>query len=216
MGWQLAGLEVDRGREVHAPDPGEASQAWSTEAAAAVGERFGVAEVDLQQVDAWQADEHRTTYVLDVRTPEEFAAGHLPGSRNAPGGQLVQATDEYVATWNARLVLVDDNGVRATMTASWMRQLGWDDTVVLAGDVTTMDVATDPPPRPSVGPAATIKVCALAELLATDPGSVAVLDIGSSLKYRKRGHIPGAWWGVRSRHARLFDVGGRAGGTTRA
>jgi rhodanese-related sulfurtransferase len=201
MGWQLAGFEVDRGREVHAPDPGDSAQAWSIEAARAVGERFGVAEVTAEQVEQWRADTARTTYVLDVRTPEEFAAGHLPGSRNAPGGQLVQATDEYVATWNARLVLVDDNGVRATMTASWMRQLGWDDTVVLAGDVTTMALATDPAPRASVGPAPTIKISALAELLAAQPESVAVLDIGSSLKYRKRGHIPGAWWGVRSRLA---------------
>ena len=26
-----------------------------------------------------------------------------------------------------------------------------------------------------------------------------MLDIGTSLKYRNKGHIPGAWWGVRSR-----------------
>ncbi len=199
MGWELAGFEVDRGREIHAPDPGEASQSWSTEAVAAVAKRFGVGAISAEQLEAWQAEPDRTTYVLDVRTPEEFAEGNLPGSLSAPGGQLVQATDEYVATRNARLVLVDDNGVRATMTASWLRQLGWADTVILDGGLSTMTLASDPPPRRSIGAAPTMKISALAELLATDPDSVAVLDIGTSLKYRKRGHIPGAWWGVRSR-----------------
>lgn len=201
MGWELAGFEVDRGREVHAPDPGQTSQDWSTAAAAEVAERFGVSALPLSEIEALTEDQHRTTYVLDVRTPEEFAAGHLRGSRNAPGGQLVQATDEYVATRNARIVLVDDNQVRATMTASWLRQLGWHETVVLAGGLTGRELAADPPPRPSVGQSPTTKISVLAEQLAADPDSVCVLDLGTSLKYRKRGHIPGAWWGVRSRLA---------------
>ncbi|MGB5756417.1 MAG: rhodanese-like domain-containing protein, partial [Acidimicrobiales bacterium] len=127
MGWELAGFDVERGRDVHAPEPGPDGRAWSGRAAAAVGRRFGVTEAPIDRVRAWQTDPTRTTYLLDVRTPDEFAAGHLPGSRNAAGGQLVQATDEFVATRNARLVLVDDDGVRATMTASWLRQLGWPD-----------------------------------------------------------------------------------------
>jgi rhodanese-related sulfurtransferase len=204
MGWELAGFQVDRGREVHAPDPGPASQAWAEAAAAAVGRRFGVRRLSLDEVDGWRADPTRTTYLLDVRTPEEFEAGHLAGSRSAPGGQLVQATDEYVATQRARLVLLDDNGVRATMTASWLRQLGWHDAVVLDGGLPAAEAAgvalqRGPRPRVPVERAVTIKVSELADRLADAPASVAVLDLGSSLKYRKRGHIPGAWWGVRSR-----------------
>ncbi|MGH1492188.1 MAG: rhodanese-like domain-containing protein [Acidimicrobiales bacterium] len=203
MGWELAGFNVERGRDIHAPDPSPESQAWSVEAAAAVAKRFGVAEVSTDQVAQWTADPERTTYVLDVRTPGEFAEGHLAGSRNAPGGQLVQATDEYIATRNCRIVLVDDNGVRATMTASWLRQLGWNETVVLAGGLLDLPLTSDLPARQSFGPVPTIKVSALAERLAAsadDPdGSLAVLDLGTSLKYRKRGHIPGSWWGVRSR-----------------
>src|SRR6201995_6188094 len=70
-------------------------------------------------------------YVLDVRSPEEYEAGHLRGARSAPGGQLVQETDSHMATWGARVVLVDDNGVRAPMTASWLKQMGWTDIAVL-------------------------------------------------------------------------------------
>ena len=195
MGWELAGYQVARGHEEHAPDPSAPSQAWSMAAAAAVGERFGVREITSGELDAWRADATRTTYVLDVRTPDEFRDGHLPGSRNAPGGQLVQATDEYVATRNARLVLVDDNGVRATMTASWLRQLGWHDAVVLAGGVGGHALQSGPTARQRVPSAPTMSVADLAARL----DDVTVLDIGSSLKYRNRGHVPGAWWGVRSR-----------------
>ena len=73
----------------------------------------------------------RTLYILDVRTREEFERSHVAGSRHAPGGQLVQATDEYVGVRNARVVLVDPERVRAIMTASWLNQMGWNDVYVL-------------------------------------------------------------------------------------
>ncbi len=201
MGWELAGFHVERGREVRAPDPSPASRAWAQAAATRVATRFGVERVDHELVTRWRADPTRTTYLLDVRTPEEFAAGHLPGSRNAPGGQLVQATDEYVATRNARLVLIDDTAVRATMTASWLRQMGWHDAVVLDAGLDGQALDTGRPPRRSVAPAPTIEVSELAARLAdgSDARPLVVLDIGTSLEYRNKGHIPGAWWGVRSR-----------------
>jgi len=211
MGWELAGLTVERGNDVHAPEPGQEARAWAEAAAAAVGERFGVRQITIEEAEAWRAETDRTTYLLDVRTPEEFEAGHLDDSRNAPGGQLVQATDEYVATLGARLVLIDDNLVRATMTASWLRQLGWDDAVVLAGGLPALEssgteLRTGARPRASVDRVPTIKVSELARRLIEEPDTVTVLDLGTSIKYRKRGHIPGAWWGVRSRLAEAKDA----------
>ena len=50
------------------------------------------------------------------------------------------------------------------------------------------------------------KVAELADRLKSHPDTTTVLDLGSSLKYRKRGHIPGAWWGVRSRLQQARDV----------
>lgn len=204
MGWELAGFDVVRGDESHAPDPGAASAAWSVAAAAEVAKRFGVRGISLDELDQWRADATRTTYLFDVRTPPEFEAGHLDGSSNAPGGQLVQATDEYAATRNARVVLIDDNGVRATMTASWLRQLGWDDAVVLDADVRELDGVSGKAKRPSIDSAPTIKVSELADRLGDD--GLVILDVGSSLKYRKKGHIPGSFWGVRSRLDEAFAV----------
>ncbi len=197
MGWELAGFDVVRGAETFAADPGPRANEWAREAAAAVGKRFGVVHIDRAKLKEWQADETRTTFVLDVRNPEEFLAGHLEGSRSAPGGQLVQATDEYVATRNARLVLVDDDGVRASMTASWLRQLGWGDAVVLSDAFVDQPLAEGPAPRETLGSrdVPSIKPAALARRIS----DFTVLDLGTSIKYRKKGHIPGAWWGVRSR-----------------
>ena len=151
-----------------------------------MAQRFGVKFTDAARLHAWLKDERRTTYLLDVRTREEFEAGHLAGSRHAPGGQLVQATDEYVGVRHARLVLIDPQRVRAIMTASWLNQMGWHDVYVLASFA---GFATETGPRKAVG----FKPWAIT----TAPGGT-VLDFSTSLRFHHR-HIPGAWWAVRSR-----------------
>jgi rhodanese-related sulfurtransferase len=202
MGWELAGLTVASGCEDEAPPPSDAAARWAREAAGAVAERFGVVETDADTLRRWQADAGRTTYLFDVRTGSEFEAGHLPGSIHAPGGQLVQATDGWVATLNARIVVVDSDGVRAPMTASWLRQLGWE-AVVLAGGVPPAGEAVLQKGKTARSELArvsapTIRPPELARRLA-DGDAVTIIDLGTSVKYRRRGHLPGSWWGVRSR-----------------
>ena len=121
MAWHLAGYEVVSGATRRPPAVSDARRRAAIDAAAQVAARCGIARIDRATLAAWRAEADRTLYLLDVRTPEEYAAGHLVGARSAPGGQLVQETDAHVATWGARIVLVDDNGVRATMTASWLK-----------------------------------------------------------------------------------------------
>lgn len=204
MGWHLAGFEVARGAEARAPAPSAVGLAKAQVAASAVAKRFGVRMIDRSQLAALQAEtDRRSLFLLDVRDPAEFAIGHLPGSRSAPGGQLVQATDRYVGTRHARLVLIDDDGVRATMTASWLVQLGWDEVFVLK------DGLADPSPLergagPALPPSLTLPEVErmaprdLAALLAST--RVSVIDLDTSLRYRA-GHVPGAWFAVRSRLA---------------
>ena len=132
MGWELAGYEVERGADRRAPEVSEAALARSRAAAAQVAVRYDVRKIDAAMLAQFQREaDKRSLYLFDVRNPEEYAAGHRPGSLSAPGGQLVQATDRYVGALRARLVLIDDTGVRATMTASWLRQMGWGDVFVL-------------------------------------------------------------------------------------
>jgi rhodanese-related sulfurtransferase len=205
MGWELAGFEIGHSASSSAPPPGAAARSWAERAASHVANRFGVKRVDAEQFATMRREASRTTFLLDVRTAEEFRLGHLPGSDHAPGGQLVQATDTYVATRNARLVLFDDKRVRALMTASWLRQMGWNDTYVLEcelgrrGPFGDHDEVELPESRPHL-----VSVAELASRL-NEPDLV-VLDLDTSKSYRNRGHVPGAWWGVRSRIGEAFDA----------
>lgn len=198
MGWQLAGFKPANGETEHAAAPGAEGLDKAKASASRVAGKFGVTEIDHEHLQQWQSEsEQRTLYVLDVRTPEEYQRGHLPGSRHAPGGQLVQATDEYVATRHARIVLVDNDGVRASMTASWLRQMGWDEVHVLADGLNhELEVGGSSPSLLAFRQAPTIAASELNDKLVQ--GSIAVLDFASSLEYRRH-HIPGALWGVRSR-----------------
>ena len=93
----------------------------------------GVGVIGAIDLARFEDDPDRTLYVLDVRDPAEYRAGHRPGSVSAPGGQLVQATDQWVGVRNARIVLVDDTGVRARMAGAWLRQMGHRDVFVVEG-----------------------------------------------------------------------------------
>ena len=112
----------------------------------------------------------------------------------------MQSTDQYVGTRNARLVLIDDDGVRARMTASWLVQMGWKDVHVLDGAFEGQTLEKGPERAAVLGldraTAPTISVAALKDALAKE--QVVVVDLETSLRYRD-GHIPGAWWAVRSR-----------------
>jgi rhodanese-related sulfurtransferase len=192
MGWHLAGLACATGKADRAPRVSDKTLGWAKQAAEGVAHKFGVAYTDRATVEAWRKDATRTTYVFDVRDPTEYEVGHYPGAISAPGGQLVQATDIYAGVLGARIVVADDRQVRALMTASWLKQMGWREVYVLAeaGDekgesaptllgTPAIDRAVDP-------------VAAKAMANAT------FIDLSTSPHYR-RGHIPGAWFAIRSR-----------------
>ncbi|MFM9426742.1 rhodanese-related sulfurtransferase [Variovorax sp. GrIS 2.14] len=132
IGWKLAGQVLDQGAQKRAPDVvSDAHRAQARADARRVADRAGVRRISLGAIDSLEAPD-RTLYRFDVRTPEEYAVAHLPGFASAPGGQLVQETDHHVPVRGARIVLADDDGVRAPMTASWLAQMGWDVYVVAA------------------------------------------------------------------------------------
>ncbi|MBU8539439.1 rhodanese-like domain-containing protein [Falsiroseomonas tokyonensis] len=200
MGWELAGFSCRRGREDRYAEGTPADAAATFARAQIFAEGVGVRWTDRAGLAAMQAEAGRSTYLLDVRDPAEFVAGHLPGAVSAPGGQLVQASDGFVAVRGARLVLVDDTGTRAAMTAGWLRQLGGWEVFVLAGglegplEAGAMVPRLPEPLRPEMPRVAPDAVRG---------GRVAVVDLARSLAFRA-GHIPGALWGVRTRLAALL------------
>jgi rhodanese-related sulfurtransferase len=200
MGWELDGYECERGSTRVAPPPSNEGHARAIDAAQRVAQRFQVRFTSAEQVQAWAQDETRVLYLLDVRTREEFERLRIAGSRHAPGGQLVQATDEFIAVRNARLVLIDPQRVRSIMTASWLNQMGLNEVFVLEPSG-AHGLAGWPLESGSEAPAAHpqwpgISAAQLREQL-NDTGT-AVVDLSTSLEFRTR-HIPGAWWAVRAR-----------------
>ena len=192
MGWHLAGLELEHGQSRSAAAPVGNALKKARTAAAKVAKRFGIRKISLAELKAFQDDKAKTTYLFDVRSPEEYAAGHFAGSVSAPGGQLVQATDTYAAVQGARIALVDEHGVRAIMTASWLLQMGWAEVFAVEGavfDSRQFEFLPVAPPCPVLSPRELEK-----------KNNTLILDFGSSLQYR-RGHVPGAAFAIRSRLA---------------
>ncbi len=202
MGWSLAGHRCDAGKERRAPTVSVAGLAAAREAAARVARRFGIGHIDRATLERWRGESaQRTLYVFDVRDPPEYLAGHVAGAISAPGGQLVQATDQYVGTLGARIVLVDDLDVRAIMTASWLRQMGWQDVYVLAEKGAEKGL-----PAPTIlgwqeRPGLAVEPAALADALAAKKATV--VDLSLSRNFRKN-HIAGAWFAIRARLARAL------------
>jgi rhodanese-related sulfurtransferase len=198
MSWLLAGFRLETGfspdKDLRSllpePDPGqlgtirEKMRRW----VAALSVRL----VDEEALRQFAEDGARSTYLLDVRTREEFRAGHLPGWRHSPGGQLVQATDRYVGTQNARIVLADWDGVRAQATAAWLTQAGQGDVCIypvpagaaLATGDSPLGIPSDPE-RPAAPWVSAGQALVLAQKGAT------IYDIDNSARYFRK-HIAGA------------------------
>ncbi len=201
QGWRLAGLVLERNTQQAVAPVTAAGAEAAAPLAAQVAAKYGVKRIDRATCDAWQREAAtRTTYLLDVRTPEEFAAGHLPGSASAPGGQLVQAIDRWVGVRGARLVLVDDRGTRAIMTAHWLKQLGWDVSVLEhALDGAALAYGPGDGALPPLPAAAVVQAADAAALLSDGAAGIV---LGSSAAFRA-GHPTGTVWTIRPRLGQL-------------
>jgi hydroxyacylglutathione hydrolase len=79
--------------------------------------------VDAAQVQQLLRD--RGAVVLDVRAEGEWAAGHLPGARHLPLGELDQRLDEIPR--GGPIIVHCQSGSRAAIAASLLRARGYDD-----------------------------------------------------------------------------------------
>lgn len=213
QGWSLAGFTLNHGaRSAPLPSLDSKALAQAAETADGLVERLALRRISPATLHTWTEDPERTTYIFDVRTEAEFLVSHWPGARHAPGGQLVQATDEYLAVRNARIVLCDDTGLRAATTAMWLRGMGHNVSILdvdvsrttaseNTGGSSGVDVGT-----PAIGPSEALSKIADGALL---------FDASRSSEYR-RGHACGAIWVTRARaqllnyrHDRTIVITGR-------
>lgn len=198
QGWRLAGLELEHSQSRRYPDPVQPA-GTRAQTVADVAARHGAAALDRAGIEAWLADPERTTFVFDVRTREEYERGHPAGVEHAPGGQLLQATDQWVGVRFARIVVLDDDGCRAPLVAACLSLLGFDaayarmDEELLQAELTGLPRESQAATR---WPA--IAQLELARVLAAPTGTV--LDLRPGMQFRA-GHLPGAVWINRSQLA---------------
>jgi rhodanese-related sulfurtransferase len=203
QGWYLQDLVLDHGQTRKYPEQiNAAGMELRQSRATTLAKKHHVQFVDRTTVQAWLKDQDRTTFLCDVRTPEEYAKGTVPGAQHTPGGQLVQATDQYVGVKGARLVLIDQEGVRAPAMASWLAMLGWE--VAVWVDAFSQATTNAQDSKNNEGTQRirahasneNITQTGSAQIAALMSGGAIMIDLRPSMKFREA-HILGAVWSIR-------------------
>lgn len=197
QGWVLSDLQLEHDSTRKYPDSVTAQGlAQKRQQAQALASQLNVPFIDANEVAELRDSGTATMFLCDVRTGEEYAADTLPGAQHTPGGQLIQATDHYIGVRGARIVVFDNDGIRALVTASWLRQLGHDACVLKDGLQADRDAlkTAQYPTDPSHTVLPEVTATALAASMKTE--SPCIVDIRSSAAYRDS-HIPGSNWSIR-------------------
>ncbi|MCY4415183.1 MAG: rhodanese-like domain-containing protein [Chloroflexi bacterium] len=211
-GWVLAGYDLESGADRdQLPDVTESGRAAAEAYAERCAIEDGVRLIDVAALDELVTRSQReSVYFIDVRTAEEYDRGRIKGFRWFPGGQCVQRSDDVAVVKNAPIVFCCDGKARATLTASWYRQLGYEEVYALDGGTGAWEAAGRPLESGlSVGASFDGSISGLGEspLLAdardavpligagslNDDASAIVLFVDTSRDFA-RGHVPGARW----------------------
>ncbi|MBV1877402.1 MAG: hypothetical protein KUG79_07155 [Pseudomonadales bacterium] len=207
MGWRLAGYEKQTadpfaGRQDNKkvntlPTVTPQSIAAIEQRVNQLADQFNIPILDAAEYNrlrsSWQ---QRTVYLVDVRTPQEYALAHHAEAISAPGGQLVQETDRHIGVRNAVIILTDDTGIRARLTASWLKRMGWDDVYTFPNFPSNCcDLNGNSPLQASIHTAvASIEPEQLQGVL--EDATHVVVDVSLSSNYESA-HIPDAYYATR-------------------
>lgn len=197
QGWFLADLPLEHHSNRLYPQaiPKDTEPLLKSRAANLI-EKFDLQSIDATQAAAWLADGNRNVFLCDVRTQEEVTIDPLTPAQHTPGGQLIQATDQYIGVRKSKIVICDFDGIRAPVVASWLKQLGWD--VCLLADPQKLSNQCLPQAArfmPQIEYTTTLEPSELGHFIRQTP-EVVILDARSSLDYRK-GHLQRALWTIR-------------------
>ncbi len=99
-------------------------------------ELLAAAKAEVREVDTAAADEMRRqpgAVVLDVREPDEYEQGAIPGAVHIPRGTLESSVENRIADKNAPVVIHCASGVRSAFAAKTLGELGYTNAVTVAG-----------------------------------------------------------------------------------
>src|SRR5688572_6983537 len=94
------------------------------------------AKEQIREVDTAEADELRTqpgAVVLDVREPDEYEQGAIPGAVHIPRGNLESSIESRVPDKTVPVIIHCASGVRSAFAAKTLEELGYEDVVSVAG-----------------------------------------------------------------------------------
>lgn len=142
MGFTLAGHDLLMNTDPGSPPTYSArATARAERIADEIATRDGVRVLSIQELEQLRARADREAiYVVDVRMPHEFIAGHIPGALTCPGGQI-PFSDDQIAIHGATIVTVCDGRARAIFAASLWRLMGFPRVAALNGGVTAWSAA---------------------------------------------------------------------------
>ena len=214
-GWVLAGYELESSADRDllpsvSPEGRAAAEAYADRCAAEDGVRF----LDIAGLDSL-ADRSisESVYFIDVRTTEEYDRGRIPGFRWFPGGQCVQRSDDVAVVKNAPIVFCCDGKARAALTASWFRQLGYEEVYAIDGGTQAWaaagrplesgmsigamndgSIAGDTESELLMEARRTIPTVTARDLDQNRPDAIIFVDTSQDFA---RGHVPGSRWAPR-------------------
>jgi rhodanese-related sulfurtransferase len=64
-------------------------------------------------------------FILDVRTTQEFASGHVPGAANVPHDELASRLEELPVEKSEEIVVHCQSGRRASLAEATLREAGY-------------------------------------------------------------------------------------------
>ena len=214
MGWQLAGFDLENGSgRVSLNAPSDEALGRAEEFGRRVAAEDGVNYLTpdgLQRLLSERRDEN--LYLVDVRTREEFEAGHIPGFWWHPGGQAVQESDNVVGVKAGQIVFCCDGIARASVTGSFFRQMGYPNVHTVEGGMKAWKesgLELESGSR-DAGPAtfeeARTRVSSLppSDVPRMMEESAVALFIGTSAEFSE-GHPPGSRWAPRGSLELLAD-----------
>lgn len=73
--------------------------------------------------------------LLDVREKDAFAAGHIPGARHLPRGQLELRVDKELPDPTSRILVCCEFGQISTLAAATLREMGFGQAAALDGGI---------------------------------------------------------------------------------
>jgi rhodanese-related sulfurtransferase len=206
LGWQLAGFELEQDIPP-GPPPSLASRQAADDFAAALAAKQYAPFISVDRLETLRQNaDKETVYLLDVRSTEEYELlGHIPGAISIPGGQAIQNADDVVVVHGATIIFVCDNATRATISAYWYKQMGFENVYVLEGGLQAwIDKGkqlergiAQQPPLGFIEAAEQVKTLAASAVKDVLADKAKIIDVSDSRAFAD-GHLPGAYWVPRS------------------